>query len=111
MGGEQGVASPKASRRPSVLASTETLCQHLLDGQGGLVLSAPGALVQQGAETQPVQGRAELLPVEAAAVQSQGFVQMLHGRLQPVLVLVELGQLHVHLAAQQDQETGGRAQR
>lgn len=91
--------------------SSETPCQHLLDGQGGLVLGAPRALVQQSAETQPVQGRAELLPVEAAAVQSHGLVQVLQGGLRPVLVLGNLGQLHVHLAAQQDQEAAGHVQR
>lgn len=87
--------------------SPRWLCQHLLDGHDGLVLSALGALVQHGAEAQPVGGHLEVLPVKALAVQQRSLPQVLHGWLQPVLVLLDECHLHVHLAAEQDHEAGG----
>lgn len=92
------VLSPREPRRP---------CPHLLDGHDGLVLGALGALVQHGAEAQPVGGHPQVLLVEALAVQQRGLLQVLHGRLQPVLVLLDERHLHVHLAAQQDHEAAG----
>lgn len=82
---------------------------HLLDGHDGLVLGTLGGLVQHGAEAQPVEGHLELLLVQALTVQAHGLLQVLHGGLQAVLVLLDARHLHVHLAPKQDQEAGERA--
>lgn len=84
---------------------------HLLDGHDGLVLGTLGGLVQHGAEAQPVEGHLELLLVQALAVQPHGLLQVLHGGLQAVLVLLDVRHLHVHLAPEQDHEAGEQARR